>query len=120
MTNQEKQRKLMEALGDYIACYVEENIPVTLAFRPYGLTIEVCGTENLAMLQVSRDAAQHNSLQLRLQLGVVRKGTDRLYSNYISASDAQETVRLLRDPASHTQWLEQIKHLSDSVDDYWD
>lgn len=41
MTNQEKQRKLVEALGDYIARYVEENRPITLAFRPYGLTIEV-------------------------------------------------------------------------------
>ena len=119
MTNQEKQRRLVEALGDYIARYVEENSPVTLAFRPYGLTIEVCGTENLAMLKVDRDAAKDQSLQLRLQLGVMRKGTDRLYSNYMPAADAQETVRILRDPASHAQWLEQIKHLSDSVDDFW-
>lgn len=120
MTNQEKQRKLVETLSDYIARYVEENSPVTLAFRPYCLTIEVCGTENLAMLKVARDAAQRDSLQLRLQLGVVRKGTDRLYSNFMPAADAQETARILRDPATHAQWLEQIKHLSDSVDDYRD
>lgn len=118
MTNQEKQNKLVEALGDYIARYVEENSPVTRGFQPYGLTIEVCGTENLAMLKVSRDAVREDSL--RLQLGVVRKGTDRLYSNFMPAANAQETVRILRDPASHGQWLEQIKHLSDSVDDYWD
>ncbi len=120
MTNQEKQHKLVEALGDYIARYVEENSPVTRGFQPYGLSIEVCGTKNLAMLRVSRDAARDGSLQLRLQLGVVRKGTDRLYSNFMPAADAQETVRILRDPATHEQWLEQIKHLSDSVDDYWD
>ena len=116
MTNQEKQRKLVEALGDYIARYVEENSPVTHGFQPYGLSIEVCDTENFAMLRVARD----DSLQLRLQLGVARRGTDRLYSNFMPAADAQETVRILRDPASHAQWLEQIKHLSDSVDDYWD
>lgn len=120
MTNQEKQRKLVEALGDYIARYVEENSPVTRGFRPYGLTIEVCGTENLAMLKVARDAAQRDSLQLRLELGVVRQGTDRLYSKFMSAADAQETVRTLRDSAVHEQWIEQIKHLSNSVDDYWD
>ena len=120
MTNQEKQRKLVEALGDYIARYVEENSPVTRGFQPYSLTIEVCGTENLAMLKVARDAARDDSLRLRLQLGVVRKGTDRLYSNFMSAADAQETVRFLRDPSSHAQWLEQIKHLSVSVDDFWD
>lgn len=120
MTNQEKQRKLVEALGDYIARYVEENSPVTRWFRPYGLTIDVCGTQNLAMMKVSRDAARDDSLQLRLELGVLREDTDRLYSNFMPAADAQEIVRILRDPASHTQWLEQIRHLSDSVDDYWD
>ena len=120
MTNQEKQRKLVEALSDYVARYVEANSPITRGFQPYGLTIEVCGTKNLAMLKVVRDAAQPDSLQLRLQLGVVRKGTDRLYSNFMSAADAQETIRILRDPATHEQWLEQIKHLSESVDDYWD
>ena len=120
MTNQEKQQKLVEALSDYVARYVEENSPVTRGFQPYGLTIEVCGTENLAMLKVARDAAQLDSLQLRLQLGVVRRGTDRLYSNFMPAADALETVQMLRDPATYEQWLEQIKHLSDSVDDYWD
>ena len=120
MTNQEKQHKLVGALGDYIARYVEENSPVTRAFQPLGLTIEVCGTENLAMLKIARDAAQNDSLQLRLQLGVLRKGTDRLYSNFLPAADAQETIRQLRDPVVHARWLEQIKQLSDSVDDYWD
>ena len=120
MTNQEKQCKLVEALGDYLARYVEENSPVTIAFRPYSLSIDVCGTKNCAILKVSRDAARADSRQLRLQLGVVREGTDRLYSNFMSAADAQETVRILRDPASHAQWLKQIKELSDSVDDFWD
>lgn len=120
MTNQEKQSKLVEKLGDYMARYVEGNCPITRGFQPYSLTIEVCGTENLAMLKVSRDAARNDSLQLRLQLGVVRRGTDRLYSNFMPAANAQETIRILRDPASHAQWLEQIKPLSDSVDDYWD
>ena len=120
MTNQEKQCKLVEALGDYVARYVEENSPITRGFQPYSLSIEVCGTKNLAILKVSRDAAQRDSLQLRLQLSVVRRGTDRLYSNFMPAADAQEIVRILRDPATHAQWLGQIKHLSDSVDDYWD
>lgn len=120
MTDQEKQCKLVEALGDYIARYVEENSPVTRGFQPYGLSIEVCGTKNLAMLRVSRDAAHDDSLRLRLQLGVVRQGTDRLYSNFMPAADAPETLRILRDPASHAQWLEQIGHLSAKVDEYWD
>lgn len=120
MTDQEKQCKLVEALGDYIARYVEENSPVTRGFQPYGLSIEVCGTKNLAMLRVSRNAARDDSLLLRLQLGVVRRGTDRLYSNFMPAADAPEILGILRDPAAHAQWLEQIGHLSAKVDEYWD
>ena len=120
MTAQEKQLKLLEMVGDHMARHVEEHSPVTLDFRPMLLYFEIGGTKNTGMLKVARDAAQKDSLQLRLQLGVLRKGTDRLYSNFLPAADAQETIRKLRDPAVHTQWLEQIKQLSDSVDDYWD
>ena len=90
MTDQKKQLKLVEALGDYIARYVEENSPVTRTFRPYSLSINICGTRNLAILKVSLDGAHPETLQLRLQLGVVRQGTDRLYSNFMSAADAAE------------------------------
>lgn len=120
MTDQENKLKLMEKLGDYMAQYLEEQGPVTRDFQPYPLYFEISGTENIGLLKVARDAAREGSLQLRLQLGVLREGTDRLYSNFLPAADAQETIRQLRDPAVHMRWLEQIKQLSDSVDDYWD
>ena len=56
---------------------------------------------------------------MRLQLGVYRKGSNRLYSNFMPAAAAEEMIRYLRDPASHAQWLEQIAQLSDRVDDDW-
>jgi len=56
---------------------------------------------------------------VRLQLGVYRKGSNRLYSNFMPAAAAEEMIRYLRDPASHAQWLEQIAQLSDRVDDDW-
>ena len=119
MSDQEKRRKLMEKVGDYIAQYLEEKGPVTQDFQPYPLYFEISNTENIGLLKVARDAARDNSLQLRLQLGVFRKGTDRLSSNFLPAADAQEMIRRLRDPAVHMQWLEQVQQLSDSVDDYW-
>lgn len=118
--DQEKQRKLMETLGNDMARYLEENGPVTPSFQPIPLYFEISGTDNIGILKVARDAARRDSLQLRLQLGVFRKGTDRLTSYLLPAADAQEIIRQLTDPASHTKWLEGIKQLSDSVDDYWD
>lgn len=120
MTNQEKQRMYVEKLGEHMVRYVEENSPVTREFQPHSLYMDVCGTQNLAIMKISRDILQPDSQQLRLQLGVLRTGTDRFYFNFLSAADAQETVRILRDPASHEQWLEQIRELSDKVDDFWD
>lgn len=120
VTDQEKQLQLMEKVGDHMARHVEALSPVTLDFQPGLLYFEISGTENIGMLKVARNAAQNDSLQLRLQLGALRKGTDRLYSSFLPATDAQEMIRQLRDPAAHARWMEQIRQFSDSVDDYWD
>lgn len=114
------EKFMMEKMGDYLAHYVETSSPVTLDFQPKTLYFEIDDTENYGILKVARNVAEDNSLRLRLQLGALRKGTDRLYSSFLPATDAQETIRQLRDPAAHAQWMEQIRQLSDSVDDYWD
>lgn len=116
MTNEEKKQNLVQVLGNALAEHLEKNSPVTAAFTPFYVQFPVIGTSNEGRLQLTYQAPD----RVQLQLCVYRKGTDRLYSNFMPAADAQETVRILRDPASHAQWLEQIKHLSDSVDDFWD
>lgn len=116
MTNAEKQNKVAEALGKYLAEYLEKNSPVTIAFKPYSLRFDVYGTQNEGMMKLAYNAPG----EVRLQLGIYRKGTDRLYSNFLPVAAQEEMILYLRDPASHQEWLEQIKHLSDSVDDYWD
>ena len=116
MTNAEKQCKVAEALGGYLAEHLEKNSPVTIAFQPCGLRFDVYGTENEGMMKLTYKAPG----KVGLQLGIYRKGTDRLYSNFFPSATAEEMVRYLRNPASHQEWLEQIKHLSDSVNDYWD
>ena len=114
------EKFMMEKMGDYLAHYVETSSPVTLDFQPKTIYFEIDDTENYGILTVARNVAEDNSLQLRLQLGALRKGTDRLYSNLLPATDAQEMIRQLRDPVAHTRWMGLIRQLSDSVDDYWD
>ena len=114
------EKFMMEKMGDYLAHYVETSSPVTLDFQPKTIYFEIDDTENYGILKVARNVAEDNSLRLRLQLRALRKGTDRLYSNFLPATDAQEMIRQLRDPAAHARWMEHIRQLSDSVDDYWD
>lgn len=116
MKNEEKKRKLMAVLGNALAEHLEKNGPVTAAFTPFWVRFPVSGTKNEGMMQLTYKAPG----ELRLQLGVYRKGSNRLYSNYLPDAAAEEMIRCLRDPATHRVWLEQIAHLSDSVDDYWD
>ena len=114
------EKFMMEKMGDYLAHYVETSSPVTLDFQPKTIYFEIDDTENYGILKVARNVAEDNSLRLRLQLGALRKGTDRLYSSFLPATDAQEMIRQLRDPVAHTRWMGLIRQLSDSVDDYWD
>ena len=115
MTNVEKQKKVAEGMGDYLAQHIQKNLPITIGFKPYGLNFDVYGTKNKGTMQLTHRV---NGV-LGLQLGIFRKGTDRLYSNYLPSAPAEEMIRYLNDPASHQEWLTQIKHLSDSVDDFW-
>lgn len=116
MTNSKKQNKVAEALGNYLAEYLEKNNPVTIAFKPYSLRFDVYGTQNEGMMKLAYKAPG----EVQLQLGIYRKGTDRLYSNFLPAAPLEEMICYLRDPSSHREWLEQIAHLSEKVDDFWD
>lgn len=116
MTYEEKKQNLVKVLGNALAERLEKNCPITAAFTPYCVQFPVIGTKNEGRLQLTyKDPGQ-----VLLQLGVYRKGTNRLYSHFLPASTGEEMIRYLRDPASHQDWLEQIRQLSDSVDDYWD
>lgn len=116
MTNAEKREKITKALGDHLAEHLEKNGPVTNSFETYRVRFDVYGSENKGMMELTYKAPG----ELRLQLGVYRKGTDRLYSNYLPSAKTEEMIRYLKDPASHKVWQAQIAHLSDSVDDFWD
>lgn len=108
--------KLMGILGDHLADYITQNSPVKIGFQTYAVRFQIENSENIGMMQLSYE----HPGKLRLRLGVVRAGTDRLYSNFLPKADAEETVRYLRDPASHEEWAEMVSHLSESVDDFWD
>ena len=116
MTNEEKKRNLVNMLGNALAEHLEKKSPVTAAFTPFYVQFPVIDTENMGRLQLTYNAPG----EVRLQLGIYRNGTDRLYSNFMPAKCAEEMIRYLRDPATHQEWLEQIEHLSEKVDDYWD
>lgn len=116
MLSKEKMLTVLGAVGNYLADYVEQNSPVTSSFRKEIVRFDFGDSENLGVMTIAYEDPE----QLRLTLGVFRKGTDRLYSNFLPKAGVEETVRRLRDPASHEEWAGLVIHLSESVDDFWD
>lgn len=115
MINSEQQEKIMRAVGDHLAEHIERSVPVTIAFKPCICRFDICESENEGMMRLSC----HAPGELSLQLGVFRKGTDRLYSNYLPSAAAEDMIRYLRDSASHRDWSDAIAQLSRKVDDFW-
>ena len=95
---------------------LSNQIPEKGIFRPYGFTFDVYGTQNKGMMQVEYKCGADRMLKL----GVLREGTDRLYSHFLPSGTNQELIAYLEAPNSLSDWLDSIKHLSDSVDNYWD
>lgn len=108
--------KLMGILGDHLAEHITKNSPVKIGFQTYAVRFQIENSENIGMMQLSY---QHPG-QIRLRLGVLRAGTDRLYSNFFPCKGEAEMLQYLKDPDAHAEWARQTIHLSESVDDYWD
>lgn len=75
--------------------------------------------EKSILLEVTKDSKD----EVTLRIGASRRGTDRLYSNYLfEAGKTQEEVKawLENSDVCVPVILECAKHLSDSVDEYWD
>lgn len=115
MINSKRQEKIMLAVGNHLAEHIERSVPITIAFQPHICRFDICESENEGMMRLS----YHVPGELSLQLGVFRKGTDRLYSNYLPSAAAEDMIRYLRDSASHRDWLDAIAQLSQKVDDFW-
>lgn len=115
MTDKELM-KIMKAVGNALAENAEHCGAVTVAFEPYTVGFPVRNGKNKGVMRLAYCAPGTVSLQL----GVFRKGTDRLYSNYLFKGTAEEMLRYVRDEAKHKGWMESADHLSKSVDDFWD
>ena len=115
MTVEEQKRNLMKAVGNAMAELLEEVMPAASKFTPFYVQFPVIDTKNDSRMQITWNAPG----EVRIQLGVFRKGTDRQYSNYLLRASAEEMMRYVRDPDSHEVWMEQIEHLSEKVDEYW-
>ena len=116
LTNQEKQTIVMKRVAEELVKGLRTQVPEKGIFQPYGFHFDIFGTKNQGMMQVEYKSGADRMLKL----GVFRKGTDRLYSHFLPRGTNQELIAYLEDPNSLTDWLDSIKHLSDTVDDNWD
>ena len=115
LTNQEKQRLVMERLAEELVKGLRTRIPEKGIFKPYGFRFDVYGTKNVGMMQVEYKSGADRILKL----GVLREGTDRLYSNFLPSGTNQDLIAYLENPDNLSDWLTSIQHLSDTVDAYY-
>lgn len=115
LTNQEKQTIVIKRVAEELVKGLRTQVPEKGIFKPYGFTFDVFGTENKGMMQVEYKSGADRMLKL----GVLRKGTDRLYSHFLPRGTNQALIAYLEDPDNLPEWLTSIQHLSDSVDAYY-
>ena len=116
LTNQEKQTIVMRRVAEELVKGLRTQVPEKGIFKSYGFRFDVYGTKNAGMMQVEYKSGD----QRMLHLGVLRKGTDRLYSHFLPRGTNQDLIAYLENPDNLSEWLESIQHLSDQADDYWD
>ena len=98
---------------------MEESLAAGEPVKTLSVTFGIPGTKNEArvIFSVPRYARERYALQV----GALRKGTDRFYSNYLKQGDDVQAIRdYLQQESAEVEWLEALQHLSDSVDDFWD
>ena len=118
----QKEKKLKEYIARSRALQlqkIEESLAAGEAAKPLSISFGIPGTKNEA--RVIYSAPRRAGERHALQLGVLRTGTDRFYSNYMKlGSDVQEIRTYLQQESAEAEWLEALRHLSDDADDFWD
>lgn len=120
-----KNQKDIDTVLGYIAkgrAILTQELEKSLAAgeKPKTLRIgfEMPGTKNKG--QMIFCAPVREGERFAVQMGAVRKDTDRQYTNYMKLGDVQEVLAYLRREDTAESWLEALCHLSDKVDDFWD
>lgn len=117
MSDRKKRVKVMDGVAELLEKYLAEKLAAGEKPGKHGYRFDVYGTKNEGFLRLEPSASQPGKTMLHL--GVYRQGTDRVWSNYLYTGEPRQVLEKLRDPASRTEWLEDLMSLSNSVDEYW-
>lgn len=113
-------------LKDYVAKVrvlqlekIEESLEAGEPVKSLNVSFPIPGTENEARVIFS--VPRYAKERYALQVGALRRGTDRFYSNYLQQGEDVQAIRAyLQQESVEAEWVEALQHLSDKVDDFWD
>ena len=115
LTKEEKQLLIFNRLAEELIKGLQTKIPKSSAFPPFGFGFDIIDSSNHGLMRIE----YYREDQRMLRLGVYRKGTDRLYSNYLKTGTNEALITYLQDSCRIPEWLEAMNHLSAKVDDYF-
>lgn len=93
----------------------ERSIPENGRFSPRAVYLNVAGTQNNGRIAVEYDPREPKTQRL-LNVGVSRKGTDKIISRYPVVGTKAEILNYLKDKKSIDEIHNHIVELSDKVD----
>ncbi len=110
--------ELTNKLRDILSQRAEREVPQNGKFSPVSVSFTVPDTQNKAKVAIEPDFINPKNSR-RLSVASYRIGSDRLISSYIFKGTKQEIIDYLHNSESQDRIIKIIKHLSDSVDEYY-
>ncbi len=118
LSNKEKTKKSMNAALDYIKENAERRVPENGKYTKLMALFDINGTSNEARIAIEYDPVDPKNKRT-VTAGVVRKGTDRLYTSYISTGTKKEILEFLNSKECPDTVYKSVKKLSSKVDEYF-
>ena len=119
MQNKEEQTEfVIGVVLEAMAKRIEYEVPENGKFNKLSVSCNVPETSNKAMLAIECDALEPKNSR-RLSVGVRRKTSDRVISNYILKGTKKEILDYVKNPDNREEIIKTVNNLSESVDNYY-
>ncbi len=117
-TDAEKLELLMGKALDYLLQWLETQTPDSGHFKRSPVLFDIPGTRNVAFLEVQHHTTAPPA-ERSASVGVLRDGTDRMYSNFLMRGTKAEILEYLRAGERKAMLESSVMRLSRNVDKYW-
>lgn len=108
-THEQKMNQLFQKVAEVLTEHAQAKVPETGSFRKVAVDAEIGDEDWESTLGI--EESYLSETERRVTLGVHKKDSDRLVSNYLFKGSKQEVLTWLESPEGLTQIIEACDHL---------